>query len=133
MYRTTSHPTETLTGRKPRRIHNAFLPKDLTFPNSCAKKILTTGTAIYVRDHRQYEVDVDGQIGSKSSKLETGPLDIVLGAFDLPPLGNNETPEIQPLKSTKNSLRTFQETLYNNPGGFNILGYDGKLSPESAG
>lgn len=55
----------------------------------------TEGIIIACRGCPLYEVDINGQIcmlhlrpryAAKSSKLETGPLDIILGVFGLPPL-----------------------------------------------
>ncbi|VDL58822.1 unnamed protein product [Hymenolepis diminuta] len=76
---------------------------------------VSISTAVFLRDHQlngtlaegivrapcgsvQYEMDVDGQTwyAAKPSKLETGPLDIIINVLDLPPPGNNEALEIQP-------------------------------------
>ncbi|KAM3180277.1 hypothetical protein ACTXT7_016595 [Hymenolepis weldensis] len=131
-------PAENLMGRKSRTIHNALLSKDSILPNSfsCAKKTLATGRAACVRDHRPnaHEQKVSSEL---SEKLETGPLDIILDVFGLPPLGNNGTPEIQPSNQqdpTSNPLwRRSRKPPKRFPVNPTFKSYDGELSSGGVG
>lgn len=150
--------------RKPRTIHKARLPKDLTFPGSfsCTKKTLATREGMYLRDHRSNdiwgegiikalrgsvlnEVDVDSQnwLHHRNhlrpryevilSKLETGPLNVILDFFGLSPIGNNGTPEIRPSNHRSLSLECPREPPESFQSGSNILKFDEKISPRGVG
>ncbi|KAM3182660.1 hypothetical protein ACTXT7_011861 [Hymenolepis weldensis] len=127
-------PAETHMGRKPRTIHNAFIPKDSTFHSSfsCAKKTHTTYMAVYVRYHGPngtwvedtvrtqrgsviYEWMCMGALSgpspppthSKITKLETGPLDIIFVSHRL---------EVMKLrKSNPTTNKTFARNVLGNP------------------
>ncbi|KAM3184939.1 hypothetical protein ACTXT7_007372 [Hymenolepis weldensis] len=70
-----------------------------------------------------------GEYAAKSSKVKTGPLDIILDVFSLPSLGNSETPDIQPSnqqnlqpKRSRKPPKKFQVDP-------TLKSYEGKLSP----
>lgn len=107
---------------------------------SCVKKTFATAREVYVRDHRLNSIWAEGIIrallGSMLCELNVGgqtwvryrnhfhlrcaakwlnpktaPLDVILDVFDLPPLGNSGTPEIQSSnqqKCSRESLLRFQ-------------------------
>ncbi|KAM3171857.1 hypothetical protein ACTXT7_015748 [Hymenolepis weldensis] len=61
--------TEVLS--RPRTIHNTLLPKDSTFSgsSSCAKKILSTGTAVGVRFHLPNGIRAEGIIEARNISI----------------------------------------------------------------